>query len=105
LLAHEGSLAGFVDLKFDNARCPKHVLSDLGPERLLASPCARLFPADESRFCLDFHDGRRRVWRQKKERFKNCCVAEHDRFGGGFVMVWGGISYDGQDVPSMFYQI
>jgi hypothetical protein len=35
---------------------------------------------DESRFCLDFHDGRRRVWRQKKERFKNCCVAEHDRF-------------------------
>ena len=50
---------------------------------------------DESRFCLDFHDGRRRVWRQKKERFKNCCVAEHDRFGGGSVMVWGGISYDG----------
>ena len=50
---------------------------------------------DESRFCLDFHDGRRRVWRQKNERFKNCCVAEHDRFGGGSVMAWGGISYDG----------
>ena len=50
---------------------------------------------DESRFCLDFQDGRRRVWRQKNERFKNCCVAEHDRFGGGSVMVWGGISYDG----------
>jgi hypothetical protein len=49
---------------------------------------------DESRFCLDFHDGRRRVWRQKNERFKNCCVAEHDRFDGGSVMVWGGISYD-----------
>ena len=42
---------------------------------------------DESRFCLNFHDGRRRVWRQKNERFKNCCVAEHDRFGGGSVMV------------------
>jgi len=50
---------------------------------------------DESRFCLDFNDGRRRVWRQKNERFKDCCVAEHDRFGGGSVMVWAGISYDG----------
>ena len=50
---------------------------------------------DESRFCLDVHDGRRRVWRQKNGRFKNCCVVEHDRFGGGSVMVRGGISYDG----------
>ena len=41
---------------------------------------------DESRFCLDFHDGQRLVWRQKNERFKNCW---------GSVMVWGGISYDG----------
>jgi hypothetical protein len=44
---------------------------------------------------LDFHDGRRRVWRQKNERFKDCCVVEHDRFGGGSIMVWGGISFDG----------
>ena len=50
---------------------------------------------DESRYCLDFHDGQKRVSRQKNERFKNCCVAEHDRLGGGSVMVWGGISYDG----------
>jgi hypothetical protein len=41
LLALVGSLASFVDLKSDVARCPKHVLSDLGPESLLASPCAR----------------------------------------------------------------
>jgi hypothetical protein len=34
LLARVGSLAGFVDLKSDVARCPKHVLSDLGPEIL-----------------------------------------------------------------------
>ena len=54
-----------------------------------------LYFSDESRFCLDYHDGRRRVWRQKNERFKNCCVAEHDRFGGGSVMVWSGISSDG----------
>jgi hypothetical protein len=36
LLALVGSLAGFVDLKSDVARCPKHVLSDLGLETLLA---------------------------------------------------------------------
>jgi hypothetical protein len=45
LIALVGSLAGFVDLKSDTARCPNHVLSDLGPEILLANPCARLFPA------------------------------------------------------------
>lgn len=50
---------------------------------------------DESRFCLDFHDGRRRVWRSKNERYANCNVVEHDRFGGGSIMVWGGISLDG----------
>lgn len=57
---------------------------------------------DESRFCLDFHDGRRRVWRSKNERFANCNVVEHDRFGGGSVMVWGGISLDG---PTDLYAI
>lgn len=51
---------------------------------------------DESKFNLDFHDGRRRVWRQKNERFRDCCVAEHDRFGGGSILVWAGISYDGR---------
>lgn len=51
---------------------------------------------DESKFNLDFNDGRRRVWRQKNERFRDCCVAEHDRFGGGSVLVWAGISYDGR---------
>ena len=51
---------------------------------------------DESKFCLDFHDGRRRVWRQRNERFTDCCIAEHDMFGGGSVIVWAGISYDGR---------
>ena len=37
---------------------------------------------DKSKFYLDFHDGRRRVWRQKNERFRDCCVDEHNRFGG-----------------------
>lgn len=50
---------------------------------------------DESKFCVDFNDGRRRVWRQKNERFRDCCIAEHDRFGGPSVLVWGGVSFDG----------
>ena len=53
-----------------------------------------LFP-DESRFCIDNSDGRKCVWRRKNKRFVNCCVAEHDRWGGPSVMVWGGISFDG----------
>ena len=51
---------------------------------------------DESKFCLDHHDGRKRVWRQRNERFKDCCVAEQDQFGGGSVLVWAGISFDGR---------
>ena len=50
---------------------------------------------DESKFNLDFNDVCRRVWRQTNERFRDCCVAEHDRFGVGSVLVWAGIFYDG----------
>jgi hypothetical protein len=28
------------------------------------------------------------------ERYADSCVTEHDRFGGGYVMVWAGISID-----------
>ena len=47
---------------------------------------------DESRFVLDMLDRRRRVWRRRGERYANCNVVEHDRYGGGSVMVWGGVS-------------
>jgi hypothetical protein len=43
---------------------------------------------DESRFTLFRPDGQRRG-----ERFADACVLERDRFGGGSVMVWGGISH------------
>ena len=46
---------------------------------------------DESRFTMSFNDGRIRVWRRPGERFLDDCVQEHDRYGGGSVMVWGGI--------------
>ena len=48
---------------------------------------------DESRFNLQFADGRLRVWRRQGERFDDSNVLERDRFGGGSVMVWGGICH------------
>ena len=51
---------------------------------------------DESRFCVDFTDRRARVWRMPNERFAPVCVAEYDRFSGGSVMVWAGISAQGK---------
>ena len=46
---------------------------------------------DESRFNLSFAGGRIRVFRRRGERFADNCLLERDRFGGGSVMVWGGI--------------
>jgi len=50
------------------------------------------FFSDESRFCVSHLDGRTRVWRRQGERYADCCVVEHDRWGGGSVTVWAGIS-------------
>ena len=47
--------------------------------------------SDESSFNLSHHDGRIRVFRRKGERFADNCLIGRDRFGGGSVMVWGGI--------------
>ena len=49
--------------------------------------------SDESRFCLRRSDGRARVYRRRGERYADACVQEVDRFGGGSIMVWGGISF------------
>jgi hypothetical protein len=51
---------------------------------------------DESRFCLDVTDRRRRVWRQRNQRFVLHNIAQHDRYGGGSIMIWGGISMQGK---------
>jgi len=45
---------------------------------------------------MDFHDGRNRVWRRPNKRYCDATVAEHDRYGGGSVMVWAGISLRGR---------
>ena len=41
-------------------------------------------------------DRRERVWRRRGERYAACSIIQHDRFGGGSVTVWGGVSLDGR---------
>ncbi|KAI4904756.1 hypothetical protein NFI96_010311 [Prochilodus magdalenae] len=51
---------------------------------------------DESRFYLSTCDRRDRLWRRRGECYAACNIIQHDRFGGGSVMVWGGISLKGR---------
>ncbi|KAL8624701.1 hypothetical protein ACOMHN_038247 [Nucella lapillus] len=47
---------------------------------------------DESRFFLDFTDGRARGWRRAGERHQDACIKEPDRYCSGSLMAWAGIS-------------
>ena len=47
---------------------------------------------DEMRACLRHIDKRRRVWRRRSEQHAECCVQPVTAFGGGSVMVCGGIT-------------
>lgn len=51
---------------------------------------------DESRFHLDSFDGRQRVYRRPGERFSDACVIQRNAWGGGSVMVWGGMTTHGR---------
>ncbi|GFX09378.1 transposable element Tcb1 transposase [Trichonephila clavipes] len=50
-----------------------------------------VFFTDESRICLQHHDGR--VWRHRGERMLNSCVMHHYTGPAPDIMVWGGIGY------------
>ena len=63
---------------------------------------ARVLFSDESRFTRLFHDGRTRVWRRPGTRFQNANVQERDRYGGGSIMVWGGI---GRNYRTALYRV
>ena len=52
---------------------------------------------DESLFNLEFLDRRGRVWRYRQ--YVNAIMRCHERFGGGLVMVWGGITMTGRSAP------
>ena len=47
---------------------------------------------DESKFTMDHNDGHVRVWRRQGERYDPQFAVQHNRWGAGSVMVWGGIS-------------
>ncbi|GFS86299.1 transposable element Tcb1 transposase [Trichonephila clavipes] len=48
---------------------------------------------DESRICLQHHDGRIRVWRHRGERMLNSYVMHRHSGSAPGTMVWGGIRY------------
>ncbi|GFU13895.1 transposable element Tcb1 transposase [Trichonephila clavipes] len=48
---------------------------------------------DESRICLQHHDGRIRVWRHRGERMLNSCVMNRHTGPAPGIMVWGSIGY------------
>ena len=42
---------------------------------------------DESLFCVEMFDRRRKVWRRRGEQFQDCYVKQVSRWDGGSVMV------------------
>ncbi|GFW48468.1 transposable element Tcb1 transposase [Trichonephila clavipes] len=48
---------------------------------------------DESRICLQHHDGRIRVWRHREKRMLNSCVMHRHTGPAPSIIVWGGIGY------------
>ena len=74
------------------ARCMAWVTAQ-APRRFPMRQWRRVFFTDESRFTLFHADRRRRLYRRRGERFADACVFERDRYGGGSVMVRGGISH------------
>ena len=63
------------------------------PRRFPLRQWRQVFFTEESWFNLYRSDGRQSAYRRNGERFANACVVERDRFGGGSVMVWVGISH------------
>ena len=50
--------------------------------------------SDESRFCLYSNDKRLKVFRRPGERYAQCNFKTSVSYGGGSVMVWGGINLE-----------
>ena len=49
---------------------------------------------DESRFDIHSPDRRQRVWRRPGERYAECIISTRVMFGGGSIMVCGGINFE-----------
>ena len=55
--------------------------------------CNNIVFTEESRFCLQHHDGHIRVWRHRVERLLNCCVMHRHIGLAPGIMVWDGIGF------------
>ena len=67
-------------------------LSRLGSAHYLAwtkQQWSKVLFLNESQFTLSFNDGRIHVWRRPGQHFHDAAVRQHNRYGGGSVMVWG----------------
>ncbi|GFW69395.1 transposable element Tcb1 transposase [Trichonephila clavipes] len=61
--------------------------------RMWAAEWNKVVFTDESRICLQLHDGRIRVWRHRGERMLNSCVMNRHTGPAPGIMVMGGIGY------------
>ncbi|GFT16905.1 transposable element Tc1 transposase [Trichonephila clavipes] len=61
--------------------------------RMWAAEWKKVVFTEESRICLEHHDGRIRVWRHCGERMLNSCVMHCHTSPAPGIMVWGGIGY------------
>ncbi|GFU35405.1 transposable element Tcb1 transposase [Trichonephila clavipes] len=61
--------------------------------RMWAAEWNKVVFTDESRICLQHHDGRIRVWRHRRKRMLNSCVMHRHTGPVPSIMVWGGIGY------------
>ena len=50
---------------------------------------------DKSKFNLVKSDGVQKVWRKEGEAFKHSCIQGTVKFGGGNIMVWGSMTWNG----------
>ena len=84
-----------VDLPLNRARRARRMawVTAQAPRRFPMRQWRRVFFTDESRFSLFRADGRRHLYRRRGEPFADACVFERNRYGGGSVMVWVGISH------------
>jgi transposase len=57
---------------------------------------ARVLFTNESRFCRFSKDRRMRVYRRPGEPYVQCNIAQAVSYGGGSIVVWGGISLEGR---------
>lgn len=51
--------------------------------------------SDESKYNLKNHDGPQKVWRKVGEAFKLSCMRGTVKHGGGNIMVWGSMAWNG----------